>query len=207
MDERRAKEIFERAMDHIRQEHPEVLEWAENVNQDTFKWLKSKEFLDEYCWVIYASGFRVAVIEAKFPLLRKAFKDFDLTALARMRSLKAVLDVFNNERKAECFLAGSKAIADEGFAKFKRRLKDQGVCVLETLPGIGPITKFHLAKNIGLVDEAKPDIWLVRAAKECSASVDELVTFLSKRNQMSRHVVDVTLWQYGADKNLGLRSG
>ena len=194
-------------MDHIRQEHPEVLEWAENVNQDTFKWLKSKEFLDEYCWVIYASGFRVAVIEAKFPLLRKAFKDFDLTALARMRSLKAVLDVFNNERKAECFLAGSKAIADEGFAKFKRRLKDQGVCVLETLPGIGPITKFHLAKNIGLVDEAKPDIWLVRAAKECSASVDELVTFLSKRNQMSRHVVDVTLWQYGADKNLGLRSG
>ncbi len=195
-------------MDHIRQEHPEVLDWAENVNQDTFKWLKSKEFLDEYCWVIYASGFRVAVIEAKFPLLRKAFKDFDLTALARMRSLKAVLDVFNNERKAECFLAGSKVIADEGFAKFKRRLKDQGVCVLETLPGIGPITKFHLAKNIGLVDEAKPDIWLVRAAKECSASVDELVTFLSKRNQMSRHVVDVTLWQYGADKNLGLlRSG
>jgi hypothetical protein len=68
------------------------------------------------------------------------------------------------------------------------------------LPGIGPITKYHLAKNIGLLDNPKPDIWLQRAALKCSSSVDELVEYLSKKYKLSQHTVDVILWFYGADK-------
>ena len=196
--------MFKRAMGHLRQERPEVLEWAESISRDTFTRLTAKRFLAEYCWVIYASGFRVATLEAKFPALKAALREFDLAALVRMRSLASVLSVFNNDRKAKCFLAGSKAIAEEGFPNFKRRVQAEGIGVLEALPGIGPITKFHLAKNIGLVDAAKPDIWLMRAANACSASVDELVAFLSRHNRISRHMVDVALWQYGADKKLGL---
>jgi hypothetical protein len=76
--------------------------------------------------------------------------------------------------------------------------------MLEKLPGIGPITKYHLAKNIGLVDEAKPDIWLVRAANACSSTVEELVAFLSEKYGMSHHAIDVILWRHGADNGLGL---
>lgn len=207
MDERRAQEMFERAMDHLRQKDPEQLMRAENIGKHTFAQLTSEQFLETYCWVVYVSGFRYDTIKIKFPAIRKVFREFDLASLARMRSMVPVLSVFNNEKKAKYFLAGSKAIAKEGFSEFKRRLKTEGLCALEALPGIGRKTKFHLGKNIGLVDEAKPDRWLERAAAVCNSSVDELVTFLSKRNQVSRHVVDVVLWRYCVDKNLGLKSG
>ncbi len=196
--------LFKEAKHYCEENYPDELEWANGINAETFRNLRSKRFLTEYCWVIYASGFKVSTVEMIFPDLKKAFKGFDIQAISRMRSLKPALQVFNNERKANSFVKGSKAIAEEGFSAFKKRLKTEGVDMLEQLPGIGPITKYHLAKNIGLVDEAKPDIWLVRAAEASNTSVNELVEFLSKKYHMSRHAVDVVLWRYGADKGLGL---
>ena len=182
------------------------MKWAQGVNADTFKRIKSKKFLRHYCWVVYVSGFSFERVESKFPELETAFKDFDITALSKMRSIKPVLKVFGNKRKAKCFLEGAKMIAKEGFGTYKKRLKKGGVDALEEeLPGIGPTTKFHLAKNIGLADTAKPDRWLERAAdKSKAASVDELVDYLSKKFDLSRHVVDVVLWRYGVDKELSM---
>ncbi|WP_200381291.1 hypothetical protein [Thiococcus pfennigii] len=209
MNEERAIKLFEDAKHYCEENHPEEIDWAKSISPEKFKHMKSKSFLMEYCWVVYVSGFRVATIEERFSDLRSAFKEFELVDLARMRSIKPVLAVFNNERKANSFLEGSKMIAKEGFSAFKKRLKEQGIDALEGLPGIGPITKYHLAKNIGLVDEAKPDIWLARAAQECSSTVQDLavqdlVAFLSEKYSMSRHAVDVILWRYGVDKKLGL---
>lgn len=196
--------MFEEARSYCAENYSDELEWAAGVSRTTFKNLKVKSFLSHYCWVIYVSGFKVSTIESVFPSLKKAFKDFDLDALSRMRSLKTALSVFNNERKAGSFIEGSKMIAKEGFSAFKRRLQEQGIDMLEELPGIGSITKYQLAKNIGFADVAKPDIWLVRAAEACSTTVDELVAFLSERYNLSRHVVDVILWRHGADNKLGL---
>ncbi len=123
----------------------------------------------------------MSTVELIFPHLRAAFKGFELEALARMKSIKPVLTIFNNERKAVSFLKGAKLIARDGFPGFKKRLRCEGIDMLEQLPGIGPVTKYHLAKNIGFVDEAKPDIWLVRAADACSSTVQELVSFLSEK--------------------------
>lgn len=204
MKQATAIRMFEAAKAYCEAEHPDEVDWANSINHETFKNLKSKRFLSEYCWVVYASGFRVATIEAKFPDLQTAFRDFNLEKLAQMEDTEPVLAIFNNERKANSFLEGSRAIAEDGFSAFKKRLKSEGINMLEELPGIGPITKFHLAKNIGLVDEAKPDVWLVRAADACSSTVQELVAFLSDKYEMSRHAVDVILWRYGADKGLGL---
>ena len=194
--------FFEKARKYCEGKIPEEIEWAKGIGPNTFKHLKSKTFLSEYCWVVYASGFKVEIIESKFPELKIAFKNFDLAALSRMRSIKQVLKVFNNETKANCFLNGSKAIFQEGFSNFKRNLNSNGVDYLEKLPGIGPITKFHLAKNIGLVDIEKPDIWLVRIAEKYNSTVTEVVDFLSEKNRLSRHVVDVILWRYLADNGL-----
>jgi hypothetical protein len=200
MNEKRAHLLAQQAIEYLRTAYPEVLAWAENVGPNTFRNLKEKRFLADYCWVVYASGFKFTVIEAIFPALRVAFKDFEPGALSRMRSLAPVLEVFNNERKATSFLAGAKAIHKEGFVAFKRRLRKEGVATLENLPGIGPITKDHLAKNIGLADVAKADIWLERASNMCeAASVTELTAYLSTRLGVSQHVIDVAIWQYGAD--------
>jgi len=199
-----AMQMFEAAKTYCETECPEVVDWANSITPDTFKKLKSTNFLTEYCWTVYASGFKASTIEAIFPDLKSAFKEFELDALAKMKSINPVLAIFNNERKANSFLKGSKQIAQEGFSAFKKRLHNEGVDMLEELPGIGPITKFHLAKNLGLADTAKPDVWLNRAADACSSSVEELVDFLSEKYAMSRHTVDVILWRYCADKGLGL---
>lgn len=204
-----AKQMFESAKAYCETECPDEVKWAKSITHKTFQTLTAEQFLYQYCWVVYASGFRVSIIEKRFPKIRDAFQNFDLEKLAKMENTDPVLKIFNNKRKANSFLKGSKFIAKEKFSVFKKRLQDENdycrrIDILGDLPGIGPITKYHLAKNIGLADEAKPDRWLVRAAEYCSSTVQELVDFLSEKYKISRHAVDVILWRYGADKGLGL---
>jgi len=91
-------------------------------------------------------------------------------------------------------------IRDQGFEAFKTRVTSEGIDALTRLPFIGSITKKHLARNIGLLDVAKDDVWLVRLAKEFDASsVDELGDFLSKEFGEKVGVVDLILWRYCAD--------
>lgn len=202
MRKKRAIELFESALSYCEENSPEEIAWAKSVGPETFRRMKSRRFLSEYCWVVYASGFRVSVLTKLFPELTHAFKNFDLDALSRTRSIRPVLQVFNNQRKAESFLKGVKLIAEEGFSNFKQRMISEGVDGLDALPGIGKITKSHLAKNIGLADVAKPDIWLVRAADLCGTTVDPLVSFLSQKYELSQHVVDLVIWRYGADQGV-----
>lgn len=155
--------------------------------------MRSKRFLEEYCWVVYASGFSADILESKFDALKIAYKDFDINKLYKIRSINNILSTVNNKIKANCFLKGCKIIHDTGFSKFKKEIIASGIDKFEDLPGIGPITKFHLAKNIGFMDAAKPDRWLERIAQKCSATVDELVSFLSKNSALSHHTVDIIL--------------
>jgi hypothetical protein len=203
INEARARKLAKQALDHLIETDPDTLAWFRKVGPTTFRNLRLTAFLSEYCWVVYASGFKFAVIQSKFPSLQKAFRDFDPVALSRMRSVSAVLKVFKNERKASCFLAGAHMVIEEGFSSFKRRLLREGVQALQDLPGIGPITQNHLAKNIGLADVAKADIHLVEAAKRCEAgSVPELTAYIAEYTGESQNVVDVAIWMYGKDRLL-----
>ncbi len=85
MNKTEAKRMFEEALSYCEANYPDELEWAKGTTQETFKKLTAKKFLEDYCWVVYASGFRVSTIEAVFPRLRKAFKDFDLDGLLSQR--------------------------------------------------------------------------------------------------------------------------
>lgn len=200
------RKLFLTAWQYCAEHHPDELEWAKSVNEDIFKNMKSKEFLLNYCWVVFASDPELGDFKDFFPELKAAFKDFDITALSKMRSIKPVLDGFDDvfddlKQKAKCFLKGAKMIADEGFETYKKRLKKEGIDILEELPDIDSTTKSRLAWNIGFTDMAKPDKWLERAARKCkAASVDELVDYLSKEFNCSRHVVDFVLWRYEEDE-------
>ena len=150
------------------------------------------------CWVVFASGFRYTVVRDSFPAMEELFCSFDPESLAAMEPVERERLPIRNKRKADGFLAGCRIVAGEGFGKFKGRLAEEdGLDVLEELPGIGPVTKRHLAKNIGLEDTAKPDVWLVRCADECGAdSVAELVSFLSGTNpSFKAHQIDTILWR------------
>jgi hypothetical protein len=193
--------FYIRALRYVRREYPGSMAWARKLRTKTFLRMKSTTFLPEYVWVVYASGFRVAVVQSKFPALRKAFADFNLKRLARMRNPRAALRIIANKRKAGCVLRGAQAITAEGFAQFKRRILQEGAPALVALPGIGPITKDHLARNIGLASVAKDDLHIQRVRRlfRCN-NKDTFARHLASRFGHPERLVDLVIWQYCADR-------
>lgn len=153
-------------------------------------------FLGEYCWVVFASGFKNAIVREKFPGIEAAFHGFDPDRIAAMGAVDPETLPIRHAGKVNGFINGCRAIAAEGFDAFKQRIAADGPDVLEELPWIGPTTKSHLAKNIGF-NMYKPDIWLVRCAKACDATVAELVAYLVDAfPPVEEHEVDTILWTY-----------
>lgn len=198
--------LWAKSLSFIEQNDPEVLASTRSVGLHTFKRLSCEQFLRHYCYVVYASGFKAATIQSIFDRLESAFCDFDLSRLSRMRSLRKPLAVFRSDRKARNFLSGAHLIAAEGWTNYKKRLASGGVYLLTELPGIGPITKDHLAKNIGMADVVKADIWLERAAALCGKnSPDELVDEICKATGETRNTVDVVIWYHGKECAFGVK--
>lgn len=85
----------------------------------------------------------------------------------------------------------------EWFGKLKSfKTQSARINYLETLPWIGPITKYHLARNIG-IDTVKPDRHLVRLAKEFEfTSPLEMCTYISQLIPEKIGVIDLILWRY-----------
>ena|SRR6266496_6430799 len=65
---------------------------------------------------------------------------------------------------------------------------------LVTLPWVGDITKYHLAKNFG-VDCCKPDRHLVRIAAGCQTTPTELCQSLAATSGLRVNTVDYILWR------------
>ena len=188
------------ALRYARREYPDSLAWARRATPKSFLRMKASTFLAEYIWVVYAAGFKVAVVRKKWPSLRVAFADLDLDRLARMRSPGAALRIISNQRKARCVLRGARQITAEGFPRFKQRLLDEGPSALVALPGIGPITKDHLARNIGLASVAKDDIWIRRVRRTFGFSdKDVFARRLASRFRQPEGLIDLVIWQYCAD--------
>ena len=104
---------------------------------------------------------------------------------------------------------GPKAVRHEGKRKaiefieknrktlFAEIQKTNGkVNLLEDLPWIGKITKYHLARNLGL-DCVKPDRHLVRLAEKYQfANPDLMCKYLAGIFNERLGTIDVILWRY-----------
>lgn len=177
----------------------EVARVEVDINARTFldfDKLSTTDFLEKYCWVVFACGFNYKIVKANFPEIAIVFKNFDLDALADLEPIKKDALPIKHKRKADNFLKGCKMIAREGFDGFKSRLREGGMDVLKELPYIKDVTKYHLAMDIGLQDTAKPDRWLQKCAEACSTTVDELAVYLADEYDMEKRMVDFVLWDY-----------
>jgi len=78
--------------------------------------------------------------------------------------------------------------------KSKKTLNEQ-LTFLESLPWIGPITKYHLARNLG-IDVAKPDRHMVKVAHHFNfPNVQKLCEAVSLKTDERIGTVDVVLWR------------
>jgi len=160
-------------------------EWARDVrlcgDADTFA--------TEAVWVIISAGMKNQVAENIFRNVMSYLKENRSPSLVfRHRGkVRAIQQIWQNREHL--------------YASFRVTMSDNAkLAFLETLPWIGGITKFHLARNLGL-DVCKPDRHLVRVAQSYFTTPKELCTRLAVETGDRVGVVDVVLWRAA---NLGI---
>jgi hypothetical protein len=175
------------------------------------EWQRGRRFLEfdesallrESAWVILCSGFREATIRKVFDHISLSFCDWessqsivDSAAACRMTALGS----FNNKRKIDAILEIARRINTEGFDVTRDRIQSQPIVELQKFPYIGPITAWHLAKNLGL-QIAKPDRHLLKLSNSLGYGEDvhKLCASISQASGELVSVVDLILWRYVAD--------
>jgi hypothetical protein len=157
------------------------------------------DLLRETAWVILCSGFRESVVRDCFDLISLCFCDWESSAeichsAAQCRATAHA--AFGNSKKIDAILGTATIVHRAGFLHLKQGILDDPISSLQMFPFIGPVTSFHLAKNLGYAI-AKPDRHLVRLASALGYSdVQHLCSSVSQATGDPIQVVDVVLWRY-----------
>jgi hypothetical protein len=177
------------------------IEWQDSVSLEL---LTEECFLQEYAWVVLVSGMREAIIRRKFPSISECFYCWSSAKQIADHAdtcVRTALQVFRHEPKMRAIAFTASLIAKEGFPMFKQALEAQPLDKLLRLPYIGPITQYHLAKNIG-VNIAKPDRHLVRIAQLFGyPSVQDFCAAASSQTGAKAAVVDLVFWRFATLRN------
>jgi hypothetical protein len=153
--------------------------WAENVGPVA----SYSRFAEEYIWVVINSGMKAQVAEGIAKRVWSAIEEG-----------KPIRDAFGHPGKAAAI---ERVLSQDGarwFDEYTQLLGDEArLAYLETLPWIGKVTKWHLAKNLG-VDCAKPDRHLVRIAGSEQAA-HEMCSRLAAKTGDRVATVDYVIWR------------
>jgi len=155
--------------------------WANNVD---FKDMDSWIFFEEYCWVVVNSGMMWKIARQIFDRFKETI---DPSKIGHPGKRAAIKEVF-----------GKRV---EHFTKLTSLNDTEKIEYLETLPWIGEITKYHLAKNLG-INCAKPDRHLQRLAVRYGygQDVQKMCIDLSKATGDRVITVDLVLWRNSTPK-------
>jgi len=152
------------------------IQWCADLKPCT----KASVFLCEYIWVVLNSGMKNQV----------AVK-INEKVIAALRAGEPVKSVFKHPGKAAAIGRASREYKD-WFRDY--RASYDKLAYLQSLPWIGPITKYHLAKNLG-INCVKPDRHLMRIARESYTTPDALCARLAEQSGDRACVVDGVLWR------------
>jgi len=157
--------------------------WIENIQPC----MSSDDFFGEAVWVILNSGMKEQIARQIWNRIQKAWGDSKPTSSAFRHEGKVKAIDFIRKNKQDIF--------DQYFGCA------EPLIFLESLPFIGSITKYHLAKNLG-IDCVKPDRHLVRIAKEYNfKDCFEMCNLISSITGDKVSLIDMVLWRAA---NLGM---
>lgn len=168
------------------------------------KWALENEpsesiFLQEYAWVVLNSGFRESVVRKHFDYISLCFFDWSSAdEIAGNGELCVVTaqEAFANRRKLSALVATADEISSFGFDQFWADVREDPLERLAQLSFIGEVTKWHLAKNLG-INVAKPDRHLVRIAGAYGyRCVHSMCEDAARHTGDPVAVVDLILWRH-----------
>lgn len=173
------------------------------------EWQRTRCFLDftetdllrETAWVILCCGFREAIVRSYFNWLSLCFCDWEsareiVNNASECRS--TALAVFGNGRKIDAIVKVAQRVDDVGYSTLKKAICSNAITELQNLPFIGPVTSWHLAKNLGL-EVAKPDRHLTRFSSLLGFDdANDLCRAVARVTGETISVVDIVFWRYAA---------
>lgn len=185
----------------IKNGYQEEIEWQESV---CFDQVDESVFLREIAWVILSSGMKESVIRNIFENVSECFFNWISARLITQNKeecFQKAVKHFNNKNKVSAIIFAAEKINEIGFCQLKSALIEEPFKKLQEFPYIGPITVYHLVKNIGL-PYAKPDRHLKRIAKnEGYTDVQKFCGDVSKFTGDSKPVVDIVFWRFATITN------
>lgn len=175
----------------------EEIYWAEHRSYPGG--IQPREFLQQFAWVVLTTGMKVQTIQQKWDALAKVFWWFELQELMprKEEARTQALRIFNHVRKIDAILQMGELIWTQDFYSIRQQILEDApdFHYLETLPFIGKVTKFHLARNIGF-DVIKPDRHLVRLGKWFGLDPVDLCENIQKEVDLRLGTIDLILWRY-----------
>ena len=158
------------------------IDWAENVKPPK----ESADFVLQFIFVVCNSGMKAQIAEKIYQKILQAICDEkDISKVfGHKGKVSAIKDVIKNQKNY--------------FEAYK--LSSDKLSFCESLPWIGKITKYHLAKNLGF-DCIKPDRHLVRIAKTYNTNPFDMCQKISDIIGDNLNTVDTVIWRAA---NLGL---
>lgn len=139
------------------------------ILETKFAEVSLERFFREYVWTVHTSGFSAKAV-SKFwdPLIAAYGSPREISSSSLEELIVRVSPVVNNPAKiksvwrtANDIVAHSNLMSWETYRNSTLYEPDR----LTQFGHVGPITKYHLARNIGLIDFVKPDLHLERMAK------------------------------------------
>jgi hypothetical protein len=164
----------------------ETIDWSERIQSPE----TADEFAANAIYVICNSGMRVTVAT---PIFVRCMESLSAGQSATL--------VFGHPGKAPAIdaLWRQRHELFEGYCRADAKIEFLGA-----IPWIGPVTKYHLAKNLG-ADTAKPDLHLERLARRDRTTTERLCRRLAKLTGYRVATIDTVLWRACADGILSSR--
>jgi len=172
------------------------IDWIEELD---FEDLREQEFLRESAWVILSSGMSDKVVRKIFLAMTDVFYNWESSKriiLNKNTILTKALNIFKHRGKIEAIIEVAERVYTYGFQYIKEQIRNYGINYIESFKFIGPTTKYHLAKNIGLA-VAKPDRHLIRLAKRNGfITPHAMCEAISSYTKEKVAVIDIVLWRF-----------
>jgi hypothetical protein len=173
-------------------------EWQKKVLGCSFS---ERDLLREAAWVILCSGFSERVVRGRFDAISLCFCDWVSAEYIMRRAERCrstAMAVFGSARKIGAIEDVCRYVCEHGFDTLSSCIQADPVRELRKLPFIGPVTSYHLAKNLG-IDVVKPDRHLARLASKFGfGSAESMCTEIGHQVGEPASVVDIVLWRYCA---------
>ena len=157
-----------------------IIDWSDNIPRPA----NAEEFAEKAIFVVVASGFKYTLA-----------KPISERCIAALRAGLSSASEFRHPGKQRA-IDRIWAERDEMFAAYEA--ETDKLRFLISLPWVGPVTRYHLEKNLG-GDHAKPDVHMERLARRDKTDTHKLCRRLARETGYPVAKIDTVIWRACAD--------